>query len=155
VISSTTLPIATPTVSNPPDSETPSTVAPVAVDQGTLFSKVLAPAAPAGQTASVTVDVPPGMTFQLTDFSVQNPDNDAGLAVLMNGTTPIYRVSLDQVIQGDKRVSWVSPIEVVGGTALVFELRCSGANDPSGNCTTAALVSGRMVPAAAPVTPTG
>jgi len=38
-------------------------------------------------------------------------------------------------------------VEVVGGTALVFELRCSGANDPSGNCTTSMLVSGRMVPA--------
>ncbi len=123
------------------------------VDQGTLFSQLLAPAAPAGQTAAVTVDVPAGTTFQLTDFALQNPDKDAGLAVLMNGTTEIYKLSLGDVI-GDKRVSWVSPIEVPGGTSLVFQVNCSGANDPSGNCTTSMLVSGRMVPAA-PVAPAG
>ena len=123
------------------------------VDEGTLFSKLLAPAAPAGQTAAVTVDVPAGTTFQLTDFALQNPDKDAGLAVLMNGTTEIYKLSLGDVI-GDKRVSWVSPIEVPGGTSLVFQVNCSGANDISGNCTTSMLVSGRMVPAA-PVAPAG
>ncbi|MDP9463555.1 MAG: hypothetical protein M3P52_02935 [Actinomycetota bacterium] len=134
-----------PVVSN--DSVPATTVAPLAVDEGALFSQLLAPAAPAGQTASVTVDVPAGSTFQLTDFALQNPDKDAGLAVLMNGATEIYKLSLADVI-GDKRVSWVSPIEVPGGTALVFEVICSGANDISGTCTTSMLVSGRMVSAA-------
>jgi hypothetical protein len=115
------------------------------VDNGVLFSTVLAPVAPAGQTGSATVEVPPGTTFQLTDFALQNPDNDAGLAVLMNGSTKIYTLPLSVVI-GDKRVSWVSPIEVPGGTSLVFQINCSGANDISGNCTTSMLVSGRMVP---------
>ena len=40
---------------------------------------------------------------------------------LMNGSTPIYKLSLNDVI-GDKRVSWVSPIEVLGGTSLVFQV---------------------------------
>ena len=71
----------------------------------------------------------------------------------MNGTTEIYKLSLADVI-GDKRVSWVSPIEVPGGTSLVFQVNCSGANDISGNCTTSMLVSGRMVPAT-PVAPAG
>jgi hypothetical protein len=124
---------------------TVAAAAPSEVDQGTLFSQLLAPAAPAGQTASVTLEVPAGMTFQLTDYALQNPDKDAGVATLMNGSTPIYKLSLTDVI-GDKRVSWVSPIEVLGGTSLVFQVACSGGGDLSGNCTTSMLVSGRMVP---------
>ncbi|HEY7628511.1 MAG TPA: hypothetical protein VH761_15670 [Ilumatobacteraceae bacterium] len=149
VATSTSL-VTLPTVSSrPTDSLPATTVAPVVVDEGSLFSKLLAPAAPTGQTASVTIEVPPGTTFRLTDFSVQNPDNDAGLAVLMNGADEIYRFSLEQVgAQGDKRVSLVSPIEVQGGTALVFEVRCNLTADPSGMCTTTMLVSGRMVSAA-------
>lgn len=150
-MSSTTVVTLAPVVSPNNNNSVPVTTvaaAPAAaVSQGTLFSKLLAPAAPAGQTKSVTVDVPAGSTFELTDFALQNPDRDAGLAVLMNGTTPIYRFSLTDIL-GDKRASWVSPIEVLGGTALVFEVNCSGANDASGTCTTSMLVSGRMVPAA-------
>ncbi len=125
----------------------------IPVDEGTLYSKLLAPAAPAGQTAALTVDVPAGTTFQLTDFALQNPDKDAGVAVLMNGTAPIYTLALGDVV-GDKRVSLVSPIEVLGGTSLVFQVTCSGGGDLSGNCTTSMLVSGRMVPAV-PVAPAG
>jgi hypothetical protein len=123
------------------------------VDEGVLYSKLLAPATPAGQTTAVTVDVPAGSTFQLTDFALQNPDKDAGVAVLMNSTAPIYTLALGDVV-GDKRVSLVSPIEVLGGTQLVFQVTCSGGGDLSGNCTTSMLVSGRMVPAV-PVAPAG
>ena len=94
-ISSTSV-VAAPVISN--DSVPATTSVPQAVNEGTLFSKLLAPAAPAGQTASVTVDVPAGSTFQLTDFALQNPDKDAGLAVLLNGSTEIYKLSLDDVI---------------------------------------------------------
>jgi hypothetical protein len=143
----TVAPVVVPNNSNNSVPVTTVAAPPVAaVNQGTLFSRMLAPAAPAGQTTSVTVDVPAGSTFELTDFALQNPDRDAGLAVLMIGTTPIYRVSLTDVL-GDKRASFVSPIEVPGGSTLVFEVNCSGANDASGTCTTAMLVSGRMVPA--------
>jgi hypothetical protein len=151
-MSSTSVAAVTPVVSN--DSVPVTTVAAPVVNEGTLYSKLLAPATPAGQTASVTVEVPAGSTFQLTDFALQNPDKDAGVAVLMNATNEIYRFSLGDVNLGDKRVSLVSPIEVTGGTSLVFEVICSGANDPSGNCTTTMLVSGRMVPTA-PTTPAG
>ncbi|HEX2784239.1 MAG TPA: hypothetical protein VHN36_11675, partial [Ilumatobacteraceae bacterium] len=133
-MSSTSVAAVTPVVSN--DSVPVTTVAAPVVNEGTLYSKLLAPATPAGQTASVTVEVPAGSTFQLTDFALQNPDKDAGVAVLMNATNEIYRFSLGDVNLGDKRVSLVSPIEVTGGTSLVFEVICSGANDPSGNCTT-------------------
>jgi hypothetical protein len=157
-ISSTTLVNVTPVVVSPSDSvpvSTVVTVAPPVVDEGTLYSKLLAPAAPAGQTASVTVDVPAGSTFQLTDFALQNPDQDAGVAVLMNGATPIYTVPLADV-QGDKRVSWVSPPEVPGGTSLVFQVTCVGPGGvASGACTAAMLVSGRMVPAAPVAAPAG
>ncbi len=152
-MSSTTVAAVTPVVSNDSVPVTTVAAAPV-VDEGTLYSKLLAPATPAGQTASVTVDVPVGSTFQLTDLALQNPDKDAGVAVLMNATNEIYRFSLGDVQLGDKRVSLVSPIEVTGGTSLVFEVICSGANDPSGNCTTTMLVSGRMVPAT-PTAPAG
>ena len=116
------------------------------VDEGTLFSKLLAPATPAGLTQAATVDVPAGTTFQLTDFALQNPDKDIGVAVLLNGTNEIYRISLNDVNLGDKRVSWVSPPEVAGGTSLVFQVTCTGpGGTASGNCTTTMLVSGRMV----------
>jgi hypothetical protein len=145
VVTSTSVATAPPVASN--DSvPVPTVVVAPATNEGTLFSTLLSPAAPAGQTLSVTVDVPAGSTFQLTDVALQNPDKDAGVAVLMNNTTPIYRFSLADVL-GDKRVSWVSPIEVAGGTSLVFQVSCSGANDVSGTCTSSMLVSGRMVPA--------
>jgi hypothetical protein len=142
-----------------PNADVPTTTIVVApqdeVDEGTLFSKLLVPAAPAGQTASVTVDVPAGTTFQLTDFALQNPDKDLGVAVLLNGTAELYRVSLNDVQLGDKRVSWVSPPEVPGGTSLVFQVTCTGpGGTASGNCTTTLLVSGRMV-ATPPVVPAG
>ena len=125
------------TVFVPPESE---------VDEGALFSKLLVPAAPAGLTQAATVDVPAGSTFQLTDFALQNPDKDLGIAVLLNGADEIYRVSLNDVQLGDKRVSWVSPPEVAGGTSLVFQVTCTGpGGTASGNCTTTMLVSGRMV----------
>jgi hypothetical protein len=154
-ISSTSVATA-PVVVSPNDSVPVSSVAPIAtpvVDEGTLFSNLMAPAVPAGQTAAVTVEVPAGTTFQLTDFAVQNPNQDAGVAVVMNGTNPIYTISLTDV-QGDKRVALVSPIEVLGGTSLVFQVTCNGGGDLSGNCTTSMLVSGRMVPAT-PVPPAG
>ncbi|HZX56716.1 MAG TPA: hypothetical protein VFE86_18665, partial [Ilumatobacteraceae bacterium] len=61
---------------NPGDSIPPSTVAaaPSNADQGALFSRLLAPAPPSGQTLSQTVDVPAGTNFELTDFALQNPD---------------------------------------------------------------------------------
>jgi hypothetical protein len=145
LISSTSV-VSTPIVTD--DSVPVSTVVvstPAEVDEGTLFSKLLAPAAPAGQTAAVTVEVPAGMTFQLTDFALQNPDKDLGTAVVLNGSNEIYRFSLSDVQLGDKRVSLVSPIEVIGGTSLVFQVACSGGGDLSGNCTSSMLVSGRMV----------
>jgi hypothetical protein len=155
-ISSTTLVNAVPIV--PTDSVPVSTVVTVAapvVDQGTLYSKLLEPKAPAAQTTSVTVDVPAGQTFQLTDIALQNPDQDAGTAILMNGASPIYSFVLADV-QGDKRASWVSPIEVVGGTSLVFQVTCVGPGGvASGACTAAMLVSGRMVPAAPVAAPAG
>ncbi|HEY4608857.1 MAG TPA: hypothetical protein VIH06_06625, partial [Ilumatobacteraceae bacterium] len=141
---------------NPGDSVPPSTVAavPSNVDQGALFSRLLAPAPPSGQTLSQTVDVPAGTNFELTDFALQNPDQDSGVAVLSNGTNVIYTLSLADVNTGDKRVSLVSPIEVVGGTQLVLQLSCVGAGNISGVCTAAMLVSGRMVPAP-PAAPAG
>jgi hypothetical protein len=154
-ISSTSV-VDAPVVPNSNDSVPVTTAAAVpqpVVDEGVLFSRLLAPPTPAGQTASLTIDVPVGSTFRLTDFALQNPNKDAGVAVLLNGTNEIYRISLNDVT-GDKRVSWVSPIEVIGGTSLVFQVTCSGGGDLSGNCTTTMLVSGRMVPAT-PVVPAG
>ena len=145
-ISSTSVAPVTPVVSNSSVPVTTVAAPPAAVDEGTLYSKLLAPAAPAGQTASVTVDVPVDSTFQLTDFALQNPDKDAGIAVLLNNTAEFYRLSLNDVQLGDKRVSLVSPIEILGGSSLVFSLTCNGGGDVSGNCTTTMLVSGRMVP---------
>ena len=125
-----------------------------AAEQGTLYSQLLAPALPSGQTASATLDVPAGSTFRLTDFSLQNPDKDQGVVVVMNGSTPIYRIDLNDVTLGDKRVSWVSPPEVLGGTSLVFQVNCIGAGGLTGSCTTSLLVSGRLVPAT-PTAPAG
>jgi hypothetical protein len=146
---SSTSVVTTPPVVAPGNSVPVNSVVapPAAVEQGTLFSKLLVPAAPAGQPASATIDVPAGSTFQLTDLALQNPDKDSGVAVLMNGTTELYRWSLGDVNLGDKSRSWVSPIEFPGGTALVFTVTCNAAGGTSGSCTTTMLVSGRMVPA--------
>lgn len=115
-------------------------------DEGVPVRRSMTPSATEGQTVAVTFDVPAGSTLQLTEFTLQNPAGDSGLAVLLNNTTPLYQVSLDDVA-GEKRVSWVSPIEVSGGTSLAFEITCDASTNSSRTCTTSILLSGRLVPA--------
>ena len=147
VSATTTIVDNTPVVPNDSVPVTTTVVAAPPVDEGVLFSQLLAPATPAGQTTALPIEVPAGSTLQLTDIALQNPDKDSGLAVLLNGASPIYTFSLADVSQGDKRVSLVSPIAVAGGSSLIFQVTCSGPGDPTGtgNCTTSMLVSGRMV----------
>ena len=97
---------------------------------------------------------PPDRTSSSPTSRCRTPTRTAGVAVLSNGTNVIYTLSLADVNTGDKRVSLVSPIEVVGGTQLVLQVSCVGAGNISGVCTTSMLVSGRMVPAP-PVAPAG
>jgi hypothetical protein len=115
--------------------------------EGDLFSRLMEPKAAAGQPASVTLDVPPGKNFNLTDVAVQNPSHDLGVAVMSNGSSPLWTWSLDDITQGFSRQSLVSPIVVSGGTSLVFQVTCNGDGSQTGVCATSALVSGRMVDA--------
>jgi hypothetical protein len=126
----------------------PTVTANPAAVEGELFSAVLAPEAPVGQTTSKTVDVPAGKLLQLTDIALQNPDHDLGSAVLLSGAVRLYPFSLVDVQTGDKRVPLVSPIVIPGGTSLVFSVTCGGPGDVNvSNCTTTMLVSGRIVDA--------
>ena len=124
------------------------------VAEGELFSKLMEPKAAAGQPASVTIDVPAGKNFNLTDVAVQNPNHDLGVAVMLNGTAPLWTWSLDDITQGFSRQSLVSPIVIEGGTPLVFQVTCNGDGSQTGVCAASALVSGRMVDAV-PVVPAG
>jgi hypothetical protein len=106
------------------------------------------PKSPVGQTAPFSVDVPAGKNLNLTEYTVQNPDGDSGVATLVNGTTQLGRWTLAD-INGDKKYTYVSPIVVKGGTSLVLNVLCIGVGDVggTGNCTTTMFISGRLVDA--------
>jgi hypothetical protein len=154
IVSSTTLVVA-PIVTG--DSVAPTLPAqqPQSVAEGELFSKLMEPKAAAGQPASVTIDVPAGKNFNLTDVAVQNPNHDLGVAVMLNATAPLWTWSLDDITQGFSRQSLVSPIVIEGGTSLVFQVTCNGDGSQTGVCAASALVSGRLVDAVPAAVPAG
>ena len=56
------------------------------VDEGELFSQVLAPRHPPGRPPRSPLEVPAGSTLRITDIALQNPDKDSGLPCCSTGT---------------------------------------------------------------------
>lgn len=115
-----------------------------AADAGVAFNESMTPNAQDGQTASVSLDVPPGSILRVSSLVVRNPGKDTGVAILLNNTSELFRTALGDVVD-EKQISYTSQLEVQG--SLVFQITCTVAGDPSQKCTSSIVVSGTVVPA--------
>jgi len=115
---------------------------------GTPLSTVLTSGGPAGETSSQQYTVPAGQTLLLSDYLVQNPFGDAGMARLRIGERELewdLAVHLDGI---DVSNRLVTPLAVGAGESITFEVDCSAVGQEGGTgCSASALVVGRLVPA--------
>lgn len=114
---------------------------------GTPLSTVLTSGGPAGQTSSQQYTVPTGQTLLLSDYLVQNPFSDAGMARLRIGDSELewdLAIHLDGI---DVSNRFVTPLAVGAGESITFEVDCSAVGQEGGTgCSASALVVGRLVP---------
>ncbi len=122
-------------------------VAPV-VDEGTPFSTVLTSGAGSGQTSAQEFVVPEGQVLMLSDYLVQNPFGDSGVARLRIGQRELQwdlAVHLDGI---DVANRFNTPLAVGAGEAIVFEVTCGvPGQEGAAGCSATALVGGRLLPA--------
>ena len=84
--------------------------------------------------------------LRLTDFVVQNPNGDSGIAAVLIGDQELLSWSLEFVAPNDSR-PFISPIEVGAGNVVRFVVTCTsvGPTSPTpGTCQPALTVSGRQ-----------
>lgn len=137
-----------------PDTPAPTTVAPdpgtddPATTPGEPFSTVLPSGSAPGTTSTQAFTVPDGQTLLVTDYLVQNPFGDEGVARLRIGERELQwdlAVHLDGVDVGNR---FNTPLQVPAGQQVVFEVECGGIGRIGGTgCSATALVNGRLADA--------
>ncbi|MEX0846752.1 MAG: hypothetical protein WD023_03155, partial [Ilumatobacteraceae bacterium] len=115
--------------------------------EGTPFATVLTSGSPAGQTSVQDYVVPAGSTLLLSDYLVQNPFGDAGMARLRIGDRELewdLAVHLDGT---DVSNRLVTPLAIEAGESVSFQVDCGAVGQEGGTgCSATALVVGRLVP---------
>lgn len=129
----------------------PSTTGPgatTAAPAGSTVAERLSVEVPPGQTLTTNYVVPAGSVFRLTDVWLQNPNFDIGTATLLRGDQALNTWLLSTISFAP--VALVTPVEVPAGGQLVFSVNCVSVGTtatPSGTCSAALFISGRLVPA--------
>lgn len=96
-----------------------------------------------GQSGSAQYPVPEGRTLRLTDFLVQNPNNDLGRVFLYRNAEPLYEWSLENIRDG--ALQTISAIEFKSGENVTFGVFCQGVgNTEIGECAVAATFVGTL-----------
>jgi hypothetical protein len=138
-------PVVASTSASPPGTSTPSPSTPAGT-AGTIFNRRLTTSAAAGQTATQSFPVPSGSTLEITDLIVESHNDDDGTATVLGGDAVLFTWKLRDVF-GNSALQFVTPIEVVGGQDVSFQVTCNALGDPtSGSCAEALTVSGHLVP---------
>lgn len=125
-----------------------TTTAPVQIEdtaEGDPFSIGLPSGSALGETSSQLYTAPSGKRFLVTDLTVQNAFGDEGIATLTVGT---QRFEFDLInLEGfDWQRSFVTPIQLLPGETVVFEVSCGSVGQlGSATCSAAAIVNGRLV----------
>ncbi len=113
--------------------------------EGEAYAFRLPVSAPVGEVERQDYVVPAGQRLRLTDVVLQNPNRDAGQAALKRNNDVLLAWNLNNVI-GDDVKQFITPLELVEGDTLSFEVTCAAAGDPAaGVCTTATSFSGRLL----------
>ncbi|TPW14685.1 MAG: hypothetical protein FD127_1264 [Acidimicrobiaceae bacterium] len=128
-----------------------STVAPVDLPSGALegepFSVGLPGGAALNEISTQTYTAPDDSAFLVTDFFVQNPFGDEGTATMTVGTVSFEwdLVNLDGI---DATKQFVTPLRVLAGEQVVFEVTCASiGRQGAAACSAKAVVNGRLVAA--------
>ncbi len=129
-----------------PDSSVPAPSAGTTTDEGEPFSTVFTSGGPAAETSSQSYTVPSGKVLLLTDYVVQNPFADAGVARLRIGEREL-QWDLSLHLDGTDVVNrLLTPLQVVAGERVVFEVDCAEVGRAgSASCSSTALVAGRLI----------
>ena len=144
----TTLPAHAPTTTTVAPPTTPTTAAsPHRLAR--CSPRCIAPQVEPGKFGEATYTVPDGTVLRITDFVVQNPNDDRGLATVAIGDqAPLLSWSLEFVAPIDRQ-PFVSPIEVQPGTVVHFVVTCTQVGSTtatSGTCQPTLALSGRTSP---------
>lgn len=126
-----------------------TTAAPVdvpAVDEGEPFSAQLTSGAAPGTSSSRDLGVPSGKVLLVDQLVVRNPYSDEGTASLRVGSVP-FEFDLVNLQAGiDWNQALLSPIRVLTGESIVFEVNCAVIGQQGGTgCNPTATVVGRLV----------
>ncbi|MGW7291424.1 COG1470 family protein [Streptomyces xiamenensis] len=100
-----------------------------------------------GATTRSAYEVPSGMTFQLTDIVVQNPQGDAGDLTISSQGAPLLTLALENFRDTDYH--FVTPIAVPAGEEITITLNCREVGRPVASsapseCSEALFLSGTL-----------
>jgi hypothetical protein len=100
-----------------------------------------------GQERSESVLVPPDSHFLLTDVVLQNPNNDLGVARLLQNDEVLYTWNLGEMTSANEFQPRVSALPFGPGDSIVFSVACAAAGDVAATgCDVSVLLTGQLVP---------
>jgi len=100
-----------------------------------------------GQERSESVLVPPDSRFLLTDVVLQNPNNDLGVARLLQNDDVLYTWNLGEMTSANEFQPRVSALPFEPGDNIVFSVDCEAAGDVTATgCDVSVLLAGQLVP---------
>ncbi len=103
-----------------------------------------------GQERSESVLVPPDSRFLLTDVVLQNPNNDLGVAQLLQNDEVLYTWNLGEMTSANEFQPRVSALPFEPGDNIVFSVLCEAAGDVAATgCDVSVLLTGQIVTVAA------
>ncbi|MCU1394733.1 MAG: hypothetical protein JWM34_3161 [Ilumatobacteraceae bacterium] len=155
VVLATTVVGATTNGGGTPTQETvASTVPPTTVpDPGVPFSLPLRVDADPNATVPATYTVEAGKELRLTDFILQNVNDDSGRATVLKNDVVITQWNLSTAYANNDPLQFVSPVVFEAGSTLTFQLHCDGVGAAgAGKCSDGLLVSGTLYESTTPAT---
>jgi hypothetical protein len=142
--------VVAPVSTDPVGAPAPTTVPAVPAEPeepGSAFTTRLLPGAAIGQQRKQEFTVPDGSTLEVTDVFVQNTYGDEGTARLRLGSLLVGEWDLVNLDGIDASRQFVTPVVVLPGETVSFEVTCASIGQVGGEtCTPSAVISGRLVP---------
>lgn len=139
-----------PTTVAPADDENESDDSDEPVERGEPFTTRLLPEAAESATSEQWFTVPDGSVLEVTDVFVQNTFGDEGTARLRLGSLLVGEWDLVNLDGIDGSRQFITPVEVLAGERVNFEVTCTNIGKPAATlCTPSAVISGRLVPVSA------
>ncbi len=138
-------PVSTATTLDAPDD---SVVVPVSVpsDDGKGFIKRFSVEALPGQSGTAQFTVEADTELRITDFILQNINEDGGQATVSKNDEPIQQWNLNTSLDNIDGLQLGSPVVFNAGDTIVFQIVCDTVGSAAGTCIVGLLVSGSTYP---------